>query len=132
MGTGRAHGLQKLLLIRNVARQTVSTHFVLPSDIKLYPRCKRAENGQFLLLFQNLIHKIVFQPKPHLKLSGYDSKKWPPATKNKVNRFNINADCLNIVLNYSLRAFSPRVFVNNVFEIEANHSLPETKSELVK
>ena len=26
--------------------------------------------------------------------------------------------------------FSPRVFVNNIFEIHANHSLPETKAEL--
>ena len=26
--------------------------------------------------------------------------------------------------------FSPRVFVNNIFEIQANHSLPETKADL--
>ena len=26
--------------------------------------------------------------------------------------------------------FSPRVFVNNIFEIQANYSLPETKAEL--
>ena len=26
--------------------------------------------------------------------------------------------------------FSPRVFVNNIFEIQANHSLPDTKAEL--
>ena len=28
--------------------------------------------------------------------------------------------------------FSPRVFVNSIFEIEKNHSLPETKTELLE
>ena len=28
--------------------------------------------------------------------------------------------------------FSPRVFVNSIFEIEVNHTLPETKTELIE
>ena len=38
--TRREHGLEKKpkLFVRNVARQTVSTYFVFPSDIELYPR----------------------------------------------------------------------------------------------
>jgi len=71
---------------RNVARQTVSTHFVFPSDIELYP------SPNLISAFLDMIRR-----------DG-------PA----------------------LQGTNPRVFVNNIFEIEANHSLPETKAELVK
>ena len=78
----------------------------------------------------SLTNQIIFQPKSHLNIFGHDSTKWAPATKNQVNRLNQTfwrAPCwTNLVF------FSPRVFVNNIFEIEANHSLPETKDELVK
>ena len=82
----------KTFCVRNVARQTVSTHFVFPSDIELYPRWKWADavSGQFLLLFDYftwhdaLVHKIMFQPKPHLGISGYDPQGWARSTYNKV------------------------------------------------
>jgi len=73
-------------IARNVARLTVSTHFVFPSDIELYP-------------------------SPNLIPSFLDMiRRNPP----------------------SLRSKSPRVFVNSIFEIEANHTLPETKEELIQ
>jgi len=70
---------------RNVARETVQTHFVFPSDIELYPA---------------------------------------PGT---INGF------LQMVRNEDGRgpAVKPRVFVNSIFEIQANATLPNTKSELV-
>jgi len=71
---------------RNVARQTVSTHFVFPSDIELYPS-------------PNLISAFLDMIRRDGPL---------------------------------LQGTNPRVFVNHIFEIEANHSLPETKAELVK
>merc|ERR1719295_796482 len=71
---------------RNVARQTVSTHFVFPSDIELYP------SPNLIPTFLDMIRRNGPQ----------------------------------------LQRRNPRVFVNNIFEIEANHSLPETKAELVK
>jgi len=71
---------------RNVARQTVSTHYVFPSDIELYPS-------------PNLIPTFLEM----IRQNG------PQLQKN-----------------------NPRVFVNSIFEIEANHTLPETKTELIE
>jgi len=73
-------------IARNVARQTVSTHFVFPSDIELYP-----------------------------------SPGIIPAFLDMIRR---NDDYL--------RSSNPMVFVNSIFEIAANHSLPNNKSELIR
>lgn len=71
---------------RNVARETVNTHFVFPSDIELYPS------------------------------PGTISTFLEMVSRN----------------DYNLRRPNPRVFVNSIFEIQANHSLPRTKAELIK
>ena len=71
---------------RNVARQTVSTHFVFPSDMELYP------SPSLIPTFLEMVRR-----------------NGPLLRKKK-----------------------PRVFVNSVFEIEAGHSLPENKAELIR
>ena len=71
---------------RNVARQTVSTHFVFPSDMELYP------SPGLIPTFLEMVRR-----------------NGPLLRKKK-----------------------PRVFVNSIFEIEAGHSLPENKTELIR
>ena len=47
---------------RNVARQTVATHFVFPSDIELYPRWGGLP--KFMMIMTRIM-TILFVNKPH-------------------------------------------------------------------
>ena len=151
----------KPLLFRNVARQTVSTHYVFPSDIELYPRFRFCALLLMKSKHENTLSDVMKWPHKSLilaqmtmmilktKTPGFDST-FPPVRilfqpswrwfGNMVLYFrkaskHSKAFCETWSSNYILftqNNFSPRVFVNSIFEIEKNHSLPETKTELLE
>ena len=71
--------------------------------------------------------RILFQPSwrwfgnmvPYFRKASKHSKAFYLTSYSNYNLFTQNN-------------FSPRVFVNSIFEIEKNHSLPETKTELLE
>ena len=91
-------------LSRNVARITASTHFVFPSDIELYPRYLNTCNLVSILTITTSLISPNLIPE-FLAMFRRNEKKMPKGQE--------------------------RVFVNSIFEIAANHSLPNTKEELI-
>ena len=62
---------------------------------------------------------------------GDDSETWSPTSEKQVSVQKPFARH-DSRTNWLCKNFSPRVFVNSIFEIEKNHSLPETKTELLE
>ncbi|XP_046398000.1 beta-1,4-glucuronyltransferase 1 [Ischnura elegans] len=88
---------------RNIARAAATTHYVLPSDIELYP------SPGLIDAFLDLVRRereaesaVVAPPAP--------PSPSPPAPS---------------------ASNAPRVYVLSIFEIESGMNLPETKAELV-
>ena len=54
----------------------------------------------------------------------------PPDRRKFLNQQFFTLQCF--ICTNKMIIFSPRVFVNSIFEIEANHTLPETKTELIE
>ena len=72
------------------------------------------------------------QSESNSNLPGDDSEKWSPTSEKQVSIQKPFARHDPQITNWLYKKFSPRVFVNSIFEIEKNHSLPETKTELLE